>query len=155
MYSFHKQDKIFASNLYGRLQWLAIVNAHKDLLLMFYLLLKMTYIKLGLMTDVDMYQFIDKGLCGGISYIANRYGQANINYMKTYDEKAPSNYIMYRLCKSNESEFRRNFAIFGRRRIFGDISMKSQRNYCSHIIAISCRCAKFRMAFGSKFRLGK
>ena len=23
MYSFHKQDKIFASDLYGRLQWLA------------------------------------------------------------------------------------------------------------------------------------
>ena len=33
--------------------------------------------------------------------------------------------------------------------------MKSQRNYCSDIIAISCGCAKFRMAFRSKFRLGK
>ena len=43
MYSFHKQDKIFASDLYGRLQWLAyrpaIVNAHTDLPLIFYLLL--------------------------------------------------------------------------------------------------------------------
>ena len=44
MCSFHKQDKIFASDLYGRLQWLAyrlaIVNAQTDLLLIFYLLHK-------------------------------------------------------------------------------------------------------------------
>ena len=32
---------------------------------------------------------------GGISYIANRYGKANNKYMKEYDEKAPSKYIMY------------------------------------------------------------
>ena len=32
---------------------------------------------------------------GGISYIANRYGKANNKYMKSYDEKAPSKYIIY------------------------------------------------------------
>ena len=58
-------------------------------------MLKMTKIKLELITDVDMYQFIEKGLRGGISYIANRYGKANNKYMKEYDEKAPSKYIMY------------------------------------------------------------
>ena len=58
-------------------------------------MLKMTDIKLELMTDVDKYQFIEKGLRGGISYIANRYGKANNRYMKEYDEKAPSKYIMY------------------------------------------------------------
>ena len=58
-------------------------------------MLKMTNIKLELMTDVDMFQCIEKGLCGGISYIANRYGEANNKYMKTYDKKAPSKYIMY------------------------------------------------------------
>ena len=58
-------------------------------------MLKMTNIKLELMTDIDMFQFIKKGMCGGVSYIANRYGNANNKYMKEYDEKAPSKYIMY------------------------------------------------------------
>ena len=47
------------------------------------------------MTDVDMFQFIEKGMRGGISYIANRYGKANNKYMKEYDDKAPLKYIMY------------------------------------------------------------
>ena len=58
-------------------------------------MLKMTNIKLEVMTDVDMFQFIEKGMRGGVFYIANRYGKANNNYMKEYDEKAPSKYIMY------------------------------------------------------------
>ena len=45
---------------------------------------KMTNIKLELMVDVNMFQFIEKGMCGGVSYIANRYGKAN-KYMKEYN----------------------------------------------------------------------
>ena len=57
-------------------------------------ILKMTNIKLELI-DVDMYQFVEKGTRGGISYIANRYSKANNKYMKIYNDKAPSKYIMY------------------------------------------------------------
>ena len=44
---------------------------------------------LKMTTDIDMYQFIEKGMRGGVSYIANRYGNVNNKYMKEYDEKRP------------------------------------------------------------------
>ena len=55
-------------------------------------MLKMTDIKL---TDIDRFQFIEKSMRGGVSYIANRYGKANNKYMKEYNKKATSKYIMY------------------------------------------------------------
>ena len=58
-------------------------------------MLKMTNIKFELMTDIDMFQFIEKGMCARVSYIANQYGNANNKCMKEYDEKAPSKYIMH------------------------------------------------------------
>ena len=38
--------------------------------------LKMTNIKIELMTDINMFQLIEKGMHGGVSYIANRHGKA-------------------------------------------------------------------------------
>ena len=59
-------------------------------------MLKMTDIKLELMTDIDMFQFIEKGMQrGGVSYIAHRYGKANNKYMSDYDPKKPSKHIIY------------------------------------------------------------
>ena len=56
------------------------------------------------------------------------------------------------LCKSNESEFRRistKFAEIVRYFEGSEFSAIFRCTYCSHIIEISCRRAKFRMAFCS------
>ena len=58
-------------------------------------MLKRTKTELELMSDVDMFQFIEKGMRGGISYIANRYGKANNKYMENYNPDEASKYIMY------------------------------------------------------------
>ena len=58
-------------------------------------MLKMTKINLELITDIDMQLFIEKGLRGGISYIAHRHAEANNKYMKNYDPDKPSSYIPY------------------------------------------------------------
>ena len=48
-------------------------------------MLKMTGVKLENILDIDMFLFTEKGLRGGISYIAKRYSKANNKYMKNYD----------------------------------------------------------------------
>ena len=58
-------------------------------------MLKMTKVNLDLISDVDMQLFIEKGMRGGISYIAHRHAQANNKYMKNYNKKEESSYIMY------------------------------------------------------------
>ena len=58
-------------------------------------MLKMTKIELELLSDIDMYLFIDKGIIGGISYIAKGYSKVNNKYMQSYDDKNPSKYITY------------------------------------------------------------
>lgn len=47
------------------------------------------------MTDVDTFQFIEKGMRGGISYSANRHREANNKYMTGYDSSKPSKNIIY------------------------------------------------------------
>ena len=58
-------------------------------------MLKMTCMRLQKIVNIDMYLFIEKGLRGGISYIAKRYAKANNKYMKDYDPKKPSKFITY------------------------------------------------------------
>ena len=58
-------------------------------------MLKMTGVKLEKISDIDKYLFIEKGLRGGISYIAKTYSKANNKYMNDYDPKNPSIFIAY------------------------------------------------------------
>ena len=56
---------------------------------------KMTGVKLEKISNIGKYLFIEKGLRGGISYIAKRYAKANNKYMNDYDPKKPSTFITY------------------------------------------------------------
>ena len=58
-------------------------------------MLKMTGIELELISDIDMHLFIEKGMGGGISYIAKRHNKANNRYMEYYDSRKESKYIVY------------------------------------------------------------
>ena len=58
-------------------------------------MLKMTKIELELITDIDMQLFIEKGLRGGISYIAHRYAKANNKYLPDYNPEKEDSYLMY------------------------------------------------------------
>ena len=48
-------------------------------------MLKMTGIELELISDIEMHLFIEKGIRGGISYIAKRHSKVNKKYIKCYD----------------------------------------------------------------------
>ena len=58
-------------------------------------MLKMTRIELELISDIDMNLFIEKGMRGGISYIAKRHSKANNKYTESYDSSKENVFIMY------------------------------------------------------------
>ena len=57
--------------------------------------LKMTKIDLELITDINKYLMVEKGIKGGISTITNRYSKANNKCMKDYNPDEETKYITY------------------------------------------------------------
>ena len=58
--------------------------------------LKLTEVKLELLSDPDMLLMVEKSIRGGVSMISNRYGKANTKYMgKSFKDREPSKYITY------------------------------------------------------------
>ena len=55
----------------------------------------MTKIELEVISDPDMYIFLEKGIRAGTSYFSNRYRKANNKYLKSYDPKQESKHIIY------------------------------------------------------------
>ena len=58
-------------------------------------MLNITNIKLEFISDPDMYIFFEKGMRGGVSFISNRYSEANNKYLKSFDPKQESKYVIY------------------------------------------------------------
>ena len=57
--------------------------------------LKQSGEEIELVSDMDMFQFFEKGMRGGVSHIAHRHSEANNKYMETYDETLENKYLMY------------------------------------------------------------
>ena len=58
-------------------------------------LLKKTGVELDLLTDLDMYLFIERGMRGGISMVSKRNAKANNPLVEGYNPAEPTNYITY------------------------------------------------------------
>ena len=58
-------------------------------------LLKCTNVSLELLSDPDMYLFIEKGLRGGISMVSHRHAIANNPQMQNYNPEQPTSFLQY------------------------------------------------------------
>ena len=58
-------------------------------------MLRMTGVKLDLLTDIDMLLFFQHGIRGGVSMCAKRKEVANNPFLSTYDERSDTSYILY------------------------------------------------------------
>lgn len=61
-------------------------------------MLKMTDVKLELITDINQYNLIENSIRGGVSMIPNRYAKANNPYLPNHDSTKPTSYLMYLDC---------------------------------------------------------
>ena len=58
-------------------------------------LLKLTNVSLELLTEPDMYLFVEKGLRGGISMVSHRHATANNPQMQNYNPDQPTSFLQY------------------------------------------------------------
>lgn len=63
-------------------------------------MLRMTGVRLELITDPDMYLFLEKSLRGGISVISHRFAEANNQYLNDYNPDMDSSYLFYIDCNN-------------------------------------------------------
>ena len=57
--------------------------------------LKNTWVKLELLTDLDMLLMVEEGIRGGMCQAVYKYAKANNKYMNNYDKSIMSSFLMY------------------------------------------------------------
>ena len=57
--------------------------------------LRITHVSLELITDIDMYHFIENSIRGGISMITTRYARANPHILLAYETSRPNVSLIY------------------------------------------------------------
>ena len=57
--------------------------------------LKLTNVKLDLLTVIDMLLMVEKGIRGGMCHSVYGFEKANSKYMKDYDRNKESSYLQY------------------------------------------------------------
>ena len=64
-------------------------------------MLKMTGVRLELITDIDQHLFVESGVRGGVAQVSNRYATAkNPRIPDQYDASRPSSFILYTDCNN-------------------------------------------------------
>jgi hypothetical protein len=58
-------------------------------------LLKLTKVKLDLISDPEIYLFLENNIRGGVSMISKRYAKANNPFVDGYDETKPNTWLVY------------------------------------------------------------
>ncbi len=58
-------------------------------------MLKITKVKLDLISDPNMYLMIEKGIRGGVSTVMKRKAESNHKYLNDHDPSKPSKFIEY------------------------------------------------------------
>ncbi|XP_052806652.1 uncharacterized protein LOC128235904 [Mya arenaria] len=57
--------------------------------------MKMTGVRLELLTDIDKILMVESGIRGGVSQISHRYRKANNPYLEDYDQSQPRTFLQY------------------------------------------------------------
>ena len=58
-------------------------------------MLKITKVKIELLTDIDMVLMVENAIRGGLTQVVKKYGVANNKYLPDYDKNQKSTYLQY------------------------------------------------------------
>lgn len=61
-------------------------------------MLLITQVELDLLSDIEMYEMLEKGVRGGLAQCSLRYAKANNKYLPNYNEQEPNTFLAYLDC---------------------------------------------------------